>query len=61
MVMSKNTNAFGAAKRISAKNNVNFDIKRKDDDWGQFDEDWSFSVHEIPPEFRTSKNTKILF
>ena len=31
------------------------DIKRKNDDWGQFDEDWSFSVHEIPPEFRTSK------
>ena len=55
MVMSKNTNAFGAAKRISAQNNVNFDIKRKNDDWGQFDEDWSFSVHEIPPEFRTSK------
>ena len=26
MVMSKNTNAFGAAKRISAQNNVDFDI-----------------------------------
>ena len=59
--MSKDSNAFGAAKRISTKSDVDFDIKRESDDWGQFDEDWSFSVHEIPPEFRTSKNMKILF
>ena len=39
MVMSKDSNAFGAAKRISTKSDVDFDIKRESDDWGQFDED----------------------
>jgi len=51
----KEGDAFGAAKRISARNDVDFDFKRQDDGWGKFDEDWSFSVHEVPPEFRTSK------
>ena len=55
MAALKNSKAFGGSKRISSKDDVNFDLKRKDDDWGQFDEDWSFSIHEIPIEFRTSK------
>jgi len=55
MAALKNSKAFGGSKRISSKDDVNFDLKRKDDDWGQFDEDWSFSIHEIPTKFRTLK------
>ena len=55
MAILTNNEAFGAAKRISARNDVDFDFKREGDDWGKFNEDWSFSVHEIPLEFRTSK------
>lgn len=50
----ENSKAFGAAKRISGNKNVNFDIKREEERWGQFDEDWSFSIHEVPMEFRSS-------
>ena len=37
MAALKNSKAFGGSKRISSKDDVNFDLKRKDDDWGQFD------------------------
>lgn len=51
---TKKNNAFGAAKRISPQN-IDYDLKRTSDGWGQFDEDWSFAIHEVPLEFRTQK------
>ena len=51
------TKAFGAAKRVSNNTevDVDFEIKRGMDNWGQFEEDWSFAIHEVPKEFRSSK------
>ena len=39
MAILTNNEAFGAAKRISARNDVDFDFKREGDDWGKFNED----------------------
>ena len=50
-----NSKAFGGARRISTKDNIDFDIKREEERWGQFEEDWSFSIHEVPMEFRSSR------
>ncbi len=54
MKISDDSKAFGGAKRVSNANDVDFEIKREADNWGQFEEDWSFAIHEVPKEFRTS-------
>ena len=48
-------NRLGGSKKISLVDPITIDEKRKKEKWGQFDEDWSFKIYDIPKEFRTQK------
>lgn len=48
----------GGSKRFSIADGVSISAKRKNDDWGEFDEDWGFRISDIPLEFRTEKKFK---
>ena len=50
-----NPSPHGSAKRVSVSDTVNYKSKREKDQWGKFDENWSFAIHEVPEEFRTEK------
>ena len=54
---SQNTNQefLGASKRFSVSDDVRIKSKPTDNKWGEFDDDWVFSVQEVPEEFRTEK------
>ena len=53
----QNTNQefLGASKRFSVSDGARIKSKRTDDKWSEFDDDWIFSVQEVPEEFRTEK------
>ena len=44
---------LGASKTFSVADGVSIKSRRNHDDWGQFDEDWGFRIHDVPVEFRT--------
>ena len=44
---------LGASKTYSVADGVSIKARRKNDEWGEFDEDWGFRIHDIPEEFRT--------
>jgi len=44
---------LGASKTFSVADGVSIKSRREKDDWGQFDEDWGFRIHDVPIEFRT--------
>ena len=44
---------LGASKTFSVADGVSIKSRRDHDDWGQFDEDWGFRIHDVPIEFRT--------
>ncbi|RZD43416.1 MAG: hypothetical protein CXT78_08240 [Thaumarchaeota archaeon] len=44
---------LGASKTFSVADGVSIKSRRNHDDWGQFDEDWGFRIHDVPIEFRT--------
>ena len=44
---------LGASKTYSVADGVSIKSRREKDDWGQFDEDWGFRIHDVPPKFRT--------
>ena len=54
---NQNTNQefLGASKRFSVSDDVRIKSKPTDNKWGEFDDDWVFSVQEVPEEFRTEK------
>ena len=43
---------LGASKTFSVADGVSIKSRRNHDDWGQFDEDWGFRIHDVPVEFR---------
>jgi len=45
----------GASKTFSVADGVSIKARRENDQWGQFDEDWGFRIHDIPIEFRSQK------
>lgn len=51
--MSMSQIRLGASKTYSVADGVSIKSRREDDDWGQFDEDWGFRIHDVPPKFRT--------
>lgn len=42
----------GASKTFSVADGLSIKARRENDQWGQFDEDWGFRIHDIPIEFR---------
>lgn len=44
---------LGASKTYSVADGVSINSRRENDDWGQFDENWGFRIHDVPPKFRT--------
>jgi radical SAM protein with 4Fe4S-binding SPASM domain len=46
---------IGASKTFSVADNISIKSRREDDNWGAYDEDWGFRIHDIPVEFRTEK------
>ena len=44
---------LGASKTYSVADGVSIKARRKNDEWGEFDEDWGFRIHDIQEEFRT--------
>jgi len=44
---------LGASKTYSVADGVSIKARRENDEWGEFDEDWGFRIHDIPEEFRT--------
>lgn len=50
-----NKQKLGGSKKISFVDEHTIDEKRKNDEWGVYDEDWSFKIYDIPSEFRTEK------
>ena len=53
---------IGASKTFSVADGVSIKARRENDEWGAFDEDWGFRIHDVPVEFRTElkKNNFIL-
>ena len=49
---------LGASKTYSVADGVNIKARRTNDEWGEFDEDWGFRIHDIPEEFRTELKKK---
>ena len=47
--------AEGASRTYSVADGVSIKSRRENDQWGQFDEDWGFRIHDIPIEFRSQK------
>ena len=45
----------GGSKTFSVADGVSIKARRENDDWGVFDEDWGFRIHDVPKEFRTEK------
>ena len=48
----------GASKRFSISDGARLKAKRNNDKWTDFDNDWIFSIDEVPEEFRTEKKYK---
>lgn len=46
---------IGASKTFSVADGSSVKSRRENDEWGTFDEDWGFRIHDIPKEFRTEK------
>ena len=44
---------LGASKTYSVADGVSIKARRENDNWGQFDEDWGFRIHDVPTKFRT--------
>jgi radical SAM protein with 4Fe4S-binding SPASM domain len=44
---------LGGSKTFSVGDQISVKSRREQDDWGVFDEDWGFRIHDIPMEFRT--------
>ena len=45
----------GGSKTFSVADDLHIISKKKEDEWGEFDEDWGFRIHDIPKEFRDEK------
>lgn len=56
--LKKRAIVLGGNKSISVADEVIIKSKRKNDKWGQFDEDWGFRIWDIPEEFRTENKYK---
>ena len=46
---------LGGSKTFSVADPMSVKSRREEDQWGVFDEDWGFRVHDIPEEFRTEE------
>ena len=46
---------LGGSKTFSVSDSINVKSRREKDQWGIFDEDWGFRIHDIPEEFRSEK------
>ena len=46
---------LGGSKTYSVADGLSLRSIKKDDTWGEFDEDWGFRVWDIPKEFRTKE------
>ena len=44
---------LGASKTYSVADGVSIKSRREKEEWGKFDEDWGFRIHDVPLEFRT--------
>ena len=53
--LSKNKEFFGSSQRFLVDDDSRINARLQDEQWGQFDDDWIFSVAEIPAEFRTER------
>ncbi len=51
--MSMSQIRLGVSKTYSVADGVSIKSRREDDDWGRFDENWGFRIHDVPPKFRT--------
>ena len=51
---------LGASKTFSVADGVSIKARRENDEWGQFDEDWGFRIHDVPIEFRTELKKRTL-
>jgi len=49
---------LGASKTYSVADGVSIKARRTNDEWGEFDEDWGFRIHDIPEEFRSELKKK---
>ena len=49
---------LGASKTYSVADGVSIKARRENDNWGQFDEDWGFRIHDVPTKFRTELKKK---
>ena len=47
--------ALGGSQTFSVADSVSVKSRREADEWGVFDEDWGFRIHDIPEKFRTNK------
>ena len=52
---NKDKEFLGSSQRFQIDDNSRLNAKLQDELWGQFDDDWIFSVAEIPAEFRTER------
>jgi len=43
------------SKKFFVNEGLTIDQKRESEKWGQYDDDWSFHLYDIPEEFRTQK------
>ena len=46
---------LGGSKRFSVADDMSIKSTKKEDGWGEFDEDWGFRIYDIPEEFRTEQ------
>ena len=53
MATQNNSQVHGGSKRYSIADEVSIKAVKVDDEWGSFDEDWGFRIHDVPVEFRT--------
>jgi len=53
--LSKDKVVFGGSTTYSVADGVEIKSRRENDEWGIFDEDWGFRIHDVPEEFRTQK------
>lgn len=49
---------IGASKTFSVADGLSVKSRRENDEWGTFDENWGFRIHDIPMEFRAEKKYK---
>ncbi len=58
METQNNFQVDGGSKRYSIADDFSIKSIKKDDKWGEFDEDWGFRVYDVPEEFRTEQKYK---